>query len=100
MTSHEERIAFSGTAPVLNIVTFHDPKHEKYSNKVDTKSEYEFNMRDFSWYDDDRSSSVLERPSQARAVSIISQPINSDVVQPVNSTINQPAASTTSQRLP
>lgn len=100
VTSHEEKIAFAGTAPVLNIVTFHDPKHEKYSNKVDTKSEYEFNIRDFTWFDDtDRSSSVLESQSQARAVSIISQPIKSDV-QPVNSTVNQRAASTTSQHLP
>ncbi|CAH2086701.1 unnamed protein product [Euphydryas editha] len=100
VTSHEERIAFSGTAPVLNIVTFHDPKHEKYYDKTDTKSEYEFNMKDFTWFDDiDRSSSVLERQSQARAVSILSQPTNSDINQPAYSTISQPAASTTSQRM-
>ncbi|XP_013189999.1 uncharacterized protein LOC106134482 [Amyelois transitella] len=30
ITSYEERIAFGGTAPVFNIVTFHDPKHQKY----------------------------------------------------------------------
>ncbi|CAG5012217.1 unnamed protein product [Parnassius apollo] len=31
ITSHQERIAFGGTAPVLNIVSFHDPKHEQYN---------------------------------------------------------------------
>ncbi|XP_063378547.1 uncharacterized protein LOC134665503 [Cydia fagiglandana] len=30
ITSHEDHIAFGGTAPVFNIVSFHDPKHEEY----------------------------------------------------------------------
>ncbi|CAH4032205.1 unnamed protein product [Pieris brassicae] len=39
ITSHKERIAFGGTAPVLSIVSFHDPKHEKYGEE---EPEYEF----------------------------------------------------------
>ncbi|CAK1582122.1 unnamed protein product [Parnassius mnemosyne] len=34
IASHQERIAFGGTAPVLNIVSFHDPKHEQYRTET------------------------------------------------------------------
>ena len=47
IASHEDKIAFGGTAPVLNIVSFHDPKHEKY--KSEEHSQYEFNFKNFNW---------------------------------------------------
>ncbi|XP_013145922.1 PREDICTED: uncharacterized protein LOC106109070 isoform X2 [Papilio polytes] len=36
--SHQQRIAFAGTAPVLYIVSFHDPKHEKYKDNTEVDS--------------------------------------------------------------
>lgn len=47
VTSYQERIAFAGTAPVFNTVTFHDPKHESYRADVEfTKPEYPASMYD------------------------------------------------------
>ncbi|CAK1556108.1 unnamed protein product [Leptosia nina] len=40
VTSYEDRIAFGGSAPVLNIVSFHDPKHERYAGEVEPDYEY------------------------------------------------------------
>ncbi|CAH0406605.1 unnamed protein product [Chilo suppressalis] len=55
VTSHEERIAFGGTTPVFNIVTFHDPKHEKYEmpqGEVNVKSMTLFHDDSESMYSD------------------------------------------------
>ncbi|XP_032513804.2 uncharacterized protein LOC116767544 isoform X1 [Danaus plexippus] len=61
ITSHEERIAFGGTAPLLNIVSFHDPKHEKY--KIKEEQQFEFTVKDVTWFDEDQSSEeVVEHP--------------------------------------
>lgn len=61
ITSHEERIAFGGTAPLLNIVSFHDPKHEKY--KIEEEQQFEFTVKDVTWFDEDQSSEeVVEHP--------------------------------------
>ncbi|KPJ07872.1 hypothetical protein RR48_12714 [Papilio machaon] len=38
VASYQERIAFGGTSPVLYIVSFHDPKHEKYKDDVEVDS--------------------------------------------------------------
>ncbi|KAM3963413.1 uncharacterized protein ACR2FA_002349 [Aphomia sociella] len=40
ITSHDNRIAFGGTAPVFNIVSFHDPKHEKFEAFDDSDDKY------------------------------------------------------------
>lgn len=69
ITSYEERIAFGGTAPVLNIVSFHDPKHEKY-HEVEPEYEYTKGEKYFS----DSSSEVLPVVSKFGKVSTISHP--------------------------
>ncbi|XP_023941960.2 uncharacterized protein LOC112048593 [Bicyclus anynana] len=50
IASHNDRIAFGGTTPVLSIVSFHDPKHEKYV--VESEPEYDYTVRDPHWFDD------------------------------------------------
>ncbi|CAH2074357.1 unnamed protein product, partial [Iphiclides podalirius] len=35
IASHQERIAYGGTAPFLTIVSFHDPKHERYKSDIE-----------------------------------------------------------------
>lgn len=62
ITSHNERIAFGGTAPVLTIVRFHDPKHEKY--KVESETEYDYTVRDPAWFDDNSATGDLEHAPQ------------------------------------
>ncbi|XP_045491083.1 uncharacterized protein LOC123690966 [Colias croceus] len=76
VTSFEERIAFGGTAPVLNIVTFHDPKHEKHKTEAEEEYEYTKTERWFPDTDSDTTEcmpnidpSTISRP----AVSSISQ---------------------------
>ncbi|XP_053625177.1 uncharacterized protein LOC128683501 isoform X2 [Plodia interpunctella] len=49
VTSHEEKIAFGGTSPVFNIVTFHDPKHETY----EVPDEVDFGNPIMTFYDDE-----------------------------------------------
>ncbi|XP_046964568.1 uncharacterized protein LOC124533383 [Vanessa cardui] len=75
VTSYEDRIAFAGAAPVFNIVSFHDPKHEPY--KIEDESQCEFNFKDLTWFDEiDRNNSVgfTDRKSQAtKGSSIMSQ---------------------------
>ncbi|XP_047988148.1 uncharacterized protein LOC125227828 [Leguminivora glycinivorella] len=36
IASYDDLIAFGGTAPVLSVVSFHDPKHEEYPKDLDT----------------------------------------------------------------
>lgn len=52
ITSHEDLIAFGGTAPVFTVVSFHDPKHEKYDNDVEEDYEYIKPADDGLIYDD------------------------------------------------
>nr|XP_026494847.1 uncharacterized protein LOC113399819 [Vanessa tameamea] len=78
VTSHENRIAFAGAAPVFNIVSFHDPKHEPYkTEEADERSQCEINIKDLTWFDEiDRNNSVgvADRKSQTtKASSIMSQ---------------------------
>lgn len=56
ITSHEGRIAFGGTAPVLNIVSFHDPKHEKYHEDGDSSEELKMGV---GWENDPERGSVF-----------------------------------------
>ncbi|XP_026329135.1 uncharacterized protein LOC113237090 [Hyposmocoma kahamanoa] len=59
VSSHEDRIAFGGTAPVFNIVSFHDPKHEKYEVDI---SPLDFTRVPIQEYEMDltRRSSIIE----------------------------------------
>ncbi|CAG9783596.1 unnamed protein product [Diatraea saccharalis] len=74
VASFEERIAFGGTTPVFNIVTFHDPKHEKYEGPPD--DEYNYNKSVTLFHDDDATSiySAFENtalPTQSNTKSTI-----------------------------
>lgn len=40
ITSYQERIAFGGTSPVFNIVSFYDPKHEPYEPEIEPEYDY------------------------------------------------------------
>ncbi|XP_059050078.1 uncharacterized protein LOC131845078 [Achroia grisella] len=51
LTSHENCIAYGGTASVFNIVSFHDPKHEKYDNFENFDDDY--NERVVTLFDGD-----------------------------------------------
>lgn len=45
VTSYQDKIAFGGTASVINIVSFHDPKHEKYNKDLeDEENPYIFDL--------------------------------------------------------
>ncbi|XP_073943512.1 uncharacterized protein isoform X2 [Choristoneura fumiferana] len=52
ITSHEDLIAFGGTAPVFTVVSFHDPKHEKYAGDVEEDYEYNKPTDDVMIYED------------------------------------------------
>ncbi|GBP34488.1 hypothetical protein EVAR_29883_1 [Eumeta japonica] len=47
VTSHEEKIAFGGSAPFFNMVSFHDPKHERYGSKLKERSKPILDMTNF-----------------------------------------------------
>ncbi|XP_028030427.1 uncharacterized protein LOC114243221 isoform X2 [Bombyx mandarina] len=49
VASHGERVAFGGTAPVFNIASFHDPKHEKqtyHEEEIDIEYKESIILRD------------------------------------------------------
>ncbi|XP_049867205.1 uncharacterized protein LOC126367632 [Pectinophora gossypiella] len=69
IASHGDRIAFGGTAPVFNIVSFHDPKHEKY--RPETEPEYNYADHPITMFDihldyDSASSMTEENIRQTR----------------------------------
>ncbi|XP_063822238.1 uncharacterized protein LOC135072223 [Ostrinia nubilalis] len=72
ITSHEERIAFGGTAPVFNIVSFHDPKHEKYESPED--AEYDITKSVTLFRDD--SDSICSRSEVDGTKSVIAAASN------------------------
>ncbi|XP_047510432.1 uncharacterized protein LOC125053229 isoform X2 [Pieris napi] len=81
ITSHKERIAFGGTAPVLSIVSFHDPKHEKYG---EVEPEYEFTKGER--YFSDSSSEILPNQdvtklAKASSISAPAMAVKSSVSQ-------------------
>ncbi|KAJ8725500.1 hypothetical protein PYW08_003683 [Mythimna loreyi] len=41
VTSHQERIAYGGTASSFNIVSFYDPKHQKDKYEIDMEPDYD-----------------------------------------------------------
>ncbi|XP_045784968.1 uncharacterized protein LOC123880700 isoform X5 [Maniola jurtina] len=85
ITSHNDKIAFGGTAPVLNIVSFHDPKHEEC--KVESETEYDYTVKDPTW-DDKSMTEALESTSQAKStISNITRSLDRGAI----STINQQA---------
>ncbi|XP_072944038.1 uncharacterized protein [Epargyreus clarus] len=80
VASHQERIAFGGTAPVLNIVSFHDPKHEDYDEEVEVESGY--TKAEVTWYDeDDLPLSEPDPEKREKATSSISHPLVSSISQ-------------------
>ncbi|VVC95699.1 unnamed protein product [Leptidea sinapis] len=96
ITSFNERIAFSGTAPVLTIVTFHDPKHEKYGPDPEPEFDYTKEPR---WFPDDvtDSSDVTQHidMDEVHAASAISRPGISSISRPGISSISRPGMSST-----
>ncbi|XP_039747094.1 uncharacterized protein LOC120624544 isoform X1 [Pararge aegeria] len=85
ITSHNEKIAFGGTAPVLNIVSFHDPKHEKHN--VESEPEYDYTIRDPNWFDE-KSNSDMKQTSQVKTTisnvtSSLTRDATSDISQPI-----------------
>lgn len=73
VTSHQDRIAYGGTATTFNIVKFFDPKHEKekYEKEIEPDFDYVNAVSIFGDSDDEDEFSVREPhsyPSQAKSV--------------------------------
>ncbi|XP_050666616.1 uncharacterized protein LOC126966528 [Leptidea sinapis] len=98
ITSFNERIAFSGTAPVLTIVTFHDPKHEKYCPDPEPEFDYTKEPR---WFPDDvtDSTDVTQHidMDEVHAASAISRPGISSISRPGMSSTTPAVRSATSR---
>ncbi|KAJ2952611.1 hypothetical protein O0L34_g6935 [Tuta absoluta] len=62
VASFNDRIAFGGTSPVFNIVSFHDPKHEEYS--PDETPKYDFAVHPVTMFERLREYNLSPRTSE------------------------------------